>query len=624
MRCEVIWPNGTQSTYTNLQANRIYEFSQKGNEPIWEKNSAAPLPLFREVSARLNHRHNDDRFDDYARQPLLPYSVSSQGPGIAWYDLDDDGFEDLVITGGRGGQTRVLRNLRDGSFTNFVSPMTVTLGAEDQLAVLAGRFFGKTPNVLVAEGNYESGDAQGVAVQVFQNGTNVFGIEGTAETVGPLASTDYDGDGDLDLFVGGRVFPGRYPAPCSSRLFRNDGGKFVLDKENSAKLIGIGLVTSAVFSDLNGDAKPDLILALEWGSPRLFINYAGNFIDETKKYGLDTHAGWWNSIATGDFDNDGQIDFVMGNWGDNHKHARFGNDGGKKLRIYYADFDGNGTTDLIEAFFDSHLNKYVPWLAWDEVSQAMPFVQQRFKSFADYSVAGVDEVLGDSFPRARILEANELESAVFLNRGNHFERRVLPAEAQFAPVFGLAVADLDNDGDEDLLIAQNLSDLPWRTGPQNSGVGLYLRGNGKGDFTAVPPLHSGIAAYGQQRGLAAADYNNDGRIDFVIGQNNGETKLFENLRAPPGIRLRFIGQEKNRDAVGTKYRITENGKPGPLREILCGGGWLSQQSLVQVTKKPAAGARISVQWPDGRQNEYELPQDSRYLEISESGLKKAN
>jgi len=623
MRCEVIWPNGTQSTYTNLPANRIYEFSEKGNEPTWQK-SPALAAFFTDASARLNHRHVDNPFDDYARQPLLPYSLSSQGPGIAWYDLDGDGFEDLVISSGRGGRARVLRNLGNGSFTNVISAMPGGVAAEDQLAILAGKFFGTATDVLVANGNYESSDAQAASVQVFENGTNIFQIEGTAETIGPLIAADYDGDGDLDLFVGGRVLPGRYPAACSSRLFRNDGGKFVLDKENTACLASIGMVTSAAFSDLDGDGHPDLILAIEWGSPRLFLNHSGSFIDETRKYRLDTHTGWWNSVVTGDFDNDGRIDFVMGNWGDNSKYAQAARVREKSLRIYYADFDGNRTTDLVEGFFNSRLNKYVPWLALDELGKALPFVPERFKSFADYSTAGVEEILGDSFSRARILEATELESAVFLNRGDHFEKHSLPSEAQFAPVFGMAVADLDNDGNEDLVLAQNLSDLPWRTGPQNSGVGLLLRGNGKGDFRAISPLYSGIAAYGQQRGLAVADYNNDGRVDLAIGQNNGETKLFENVQAPPGIRLRFIGGEKNRHDVGTKYRITEDGKPGPLREIQCGSGWLSQQSFVHVVKKPATSARISVQGPEGRKREYDLPSDAHFVEISENGAKKIN
>jgi hypothetical protein len=221
-----------------------------------------------------------------------------------------------------------------------------------------------------------------------------------------------------------------------------------------------------------------------------------------------------------------------------------------------------------------------------------------------------------------MLEAGELESAVFLNRGDHFEERILPLEAQFAPVFGIAVADVDNDGKEDLLLGQNLFDVPWRTGPQNSGAALWLRGDGQGNFTPVSTLASGIAAHGQQRGLAVADYNHDGRIDFALGQNNAETKLFENMQAPPGMRLRFIGSGKNPDAIGTKYRVTENGQGGAMREIQCGGGWLSQQSTTHVMKRPAPGAHISVQWPDGRKSEHDLPPDARHVEISGNGLKK--
>jgi hypothetical protein len=624
LNCEITWPTGKKSTFTNLPPNRVYTFVEQGSGPNSVK-SLPTVPFFKDVSALLSDRHLDAAFDDYARQPLLPYSLSTQGPGMACYDFNGDGLDDLVHGGGRNGHMRMLQNSANGAFTNSPSALTSGVAAEDQLGILLAKIFQGRTQLVVARANYETMDSQLPSVQIFENGTNLFSLDGATETVGCLALSDYDHDGDLDLFVGGRVMPGRYPTPCNSRLFRNDGDKFVLDSENTKKLVSLGMVTSAAFADLNSDGLPDLLLAIEGASPRLFINHNGTFEDKTKDFNLELFNGLWNSVVTGDFDNDGKTDFAMGNWGENNKYARNAeNPAQHPFKIYFADFDGNGTTDILESFYNSALHKEVPFLSLDQLSRALPFVAERFKTYTAFSQAGVAEVSGDSFSRSRVLQVNEFSSSIFLNRGDHFERRPLPAEAQFAPVFGMAVADLDNDGNEDLLLAQNLFDLPWRTGPQDSGTGLWLRGNGKGDFNAVSLSQSGIAAYGQQRSLVVSDFNHDGRVDFALAQNNGETKLFENVLAPSGLRIRFAGPDKNRDAVGTRYRVTTNGKAGSMRQVQCGSGWLSQQSFIQVIPKPVNESRIAVFWPNGKATGHELPLDAMFIEISEAGIKKIN
>ena len=597
-RIEVHWRSGRQTVIEGAEPNRLFEIEESGPpvSPSPAPADSRPAPFFQDVSQLLGHRHMDEPFDDFARQPLLTHQLSQLGPGVGWIDIDGDGWDDLVVGSGRGGHLAIFHNDGKGSF----SKREESTAGQDQTAIVA---WAKSPTnsvVLVASANYEDPSSGPSAVREFGAGGSRSGevVADLPASAGPLAMSDIDGDGALDLFVGGRVAGGRYPEPVSSRLYRNAGGKFQLDRSNPGLLDHAGLVSGAVFSDLDGDGQAELILACEWGPLRIFRNLKGHFTEVTQQWGLDRYRGWWNGVTTGDFDGDGRMDIAASNWGRNTKYQAFI---GQPLRTYYGDYDGDGSLEVLEAYFDPASRKIVPWRDFETVAKALPFIRERISSFRAYGSASVPEILGPNGAKTAELEANTLDSMVFLNRGDHFEALPLPVEAQFAPAFGLVVADYDGDGREDLFLAQNFFGVEPETSRYDGGRGLWLRGNGQGGFTAIPGQVSGIQIYGEQRGCAMTDYDHDGRPDLVVAQNSGPTRLYHNIGARPGLRVRLAGPPANPNAVGAVIRLKFGERLGPAREIHAGGGYWSQDGFTQVFGIPEVAAGVWVRWPGGRE-----------------------
>lgn len=607
---EVVWQNGLRSVVEHAKANRIYQIDQtrsisSTNDPI----APGAVPFFEEVSSLLNHVHHEESFDDFQRQPLLPNRLSQLGPGVSWHDLDGDGLEDLIIGSGRGGQLAAYRNDGHGGFTlmsgsPFNRPVT-----RDQTTVL-----GFASILLAGSANYEDGITNGGCIRIYDAQRNATGegILGQSFSRGPMSMGDVDGDGTLDLFIGGRVIPGRYPEPATSLLLRNVGGRFV-PLQSFEKL---GLVSGSVFSDLDGDGKLELIMACEWGPVRVFRNEGGTFKDITEKLGMAHYLGWWNGVTTGDVDGDGKLDIIASNWGLNSKyHASEAH----PRHLYYGDLNGTGGVDLIESSFDGVLGKEVPERVFKTVAAALPFLQSNMPTYEAYSMASVSEIYGEKIKNCSVVAANTLASMVFLNRGDHFEAVALPPEAQFAPAFGISVGDMDGDGKEDLFLSQNFFATGAETPRCDAGRGLWLRGDGTGGFSAVSGQESGVIVYGEQRGCALADYDGDGRIDLAVTQNGAATKLYHNMRAKPGLRVRLHGGPGNPTAVGASMRLLFGAKQGPMREIHCGSGYWSQDGAIQVLSTPEVSSQIWVRWPGGQTTTSTVPQGATAIEIQMDG-----
>lgn len=630
---QVAWRSGKRSAIPGVSPDSIYEIDESAATPASTPPPAAPGPpaLFRDVSERLGHSHSDASFDEFERQPLLPRKLGHGGPGIAWFDFDGDGRDDLIIGAGRGGKMAVFRSDGKGAFAAVTQGAPAEILTRDQTGlagVAGGPGWGRA--LFAGSSNYEDGRPAGSVVKTYriQEGLAAESFPGQEASTGPVALADVNGDGRLDLFAGGRCLPGKWPKPASSLLFLNQGDRFQLDLTNTVALATAGLVAGATFTDLNADGWPDLALACEWGPVRVFLNERGLLREATAALGLDRFAGWWNGVTTGDFDGDGRIDLAASNWGlnggsDGYDRPALGATGpnppGVPL-LYWGEFDGSIGMGLIEAEYDAAMGKIVPIRPKPPVEAGFPFIAARFPTHHAYNQAGVAEILGEQFAAASVERAPWLATTVFLNRGGKFEAVILPPEAQFSPAFGICAADFDGDGCEDLALVQNMFHVQPEAVRCDAGRGLLLRGDGHGGFQALPAARSGIRILGEGRGMACADFNGDGRIDLAAGQNGASTVLLENAGGRPGIRLRLVDAGENPGAVGAQVRLYFGNRGGPVREIHAGGGYWSQDSAEQIFGAPEPPGSVWVRWPGGRTNSFAIPQGARALKVTRNGL----
>jgi hypothetical protein len=339
--------------------------------------------------------------------------------------------------------------------------------------------------------------------------------------------------------------------------------------------------------------------------------------DDTARYGLEYYTGLWNGVGTGDCNEDGRLGSSACNWSSNtqfesHRHSGVGFD--------YGDIDRDDRVESLLAYYDLQLRKWVPPVQRDELAQAFPFVKDRFQTHEAYGQAGIDSILGAKLNSMQTSNAAILESMLFINHGETFEARPLPAEAQMSPGFALCVADFDGDGHEDVFLSQNFFGVHVEKGRYDAGRGLWLRGNGQGEFTAVPGHQSGIKLYGEQRGAAVADYDADGRVDLAVTQNGSYTRLFHNQRARPGLRVRLKGTSHNPNAIGAQVRlIYTDDERGPIREIQAGSGYWSQNSVLPVLGMAQPPQALWIRWPAGKIQQFELPSHPSMATVSLSG-----
>jgi enediyne biosynthesis protein E4 len=641
MEIEVTWRSGKRSFLTNALPNRLYEIEESSASALNLNPNPNPARLFADASDFLKHTHYEQPFDDFARQPMLPRRLSQPGPPIAWFDINGDGRDDLLIGSGRGGQLTCYRNRGEGGFQRVEQPVP-----SDTTALLGLTTPNGSAALLAAFTGYESATNGGLQqFDLPQFSLSPFPRFSPSSSSGPIALADLEGDGDLDLFIGGRALAGRYPEAATSQIYRAEDGQWRLDSTSPNVLTTAGIINGAVWSDLTDDGFPELILACEWGPITVFRNERGRLTPwdppirqegkgEREKGGkgeqapgnadtpvrghlsLSHYTGWWQGVTTGDLDGDGRLDIVAANWGLNSDYvATFDH----PLELYYGDVLDRGVLDLIETEWDPATRQTVPRRGLDFLGRHFPGLTERFRTHKAFSDASIDAVLGPEKSRWRKAAVTTLASAAFLNRGDHFEMRPLPPEAQWSSAFAVNIADFDGDGHEDVFLSQNFFATQPETPRLDAGRGLLLRGDATGDLQ--PLQNSGIEIYGEQRGAAAADFDADGRVDLAVSQNGAATKLYHNRGAKPGLRVWLVGPKANPHGVGAALRIetrkADTPMRGPVREIHAGSGYCSQDSAVQVLSIPALSPTyIWVRWPGGQTSTTPVPPGARNLSVT--------
>ena len=616
----VNWPDGRKTILSGLQANRIYEIDQSVAEYL-EKPEESGIPdetMFIDASNQLNHTHRQNNFDDLDRQPLLSKYLSRSGPGITLLDLNNNGFEDLLITNSDEQNLSIFENRR-GTGWEEIQINGLNLSPHEQTAITGWTDLEGRAHLIIGLSNYQTRSSNVPAAQYYMiDGAQAELIQvfdGFRSTIGTIALADFNGNGYPDLFLAGSVNPGRYPEPATSRFFTFDGTQFSPHEKANAALENIGLITGAVFSDITGNGKPELLLSEFWGTLRVF-EWQNDAVNElTSKLGFDQYRGWWNSVATGDFTGNGRMDIVGLNWGENHEFL-FTDDG--KNHIFYADMNQDGYIDLIEAYHSDEIGAIVPRRGLQFLAQYPPFIGNRVRSFHDYSVSSLEQILGHSLDRYNQITVDNYRHMLFLQQDDgSFATQPLPTEAQFSPAFQALTADFNGNGNTDLFITQNYFSYREDIPRSDAGRGLLLLGDGNGEFTPVSGQESGIKIYGEQRGAAMSDINQNGKMDLIVGQNTYQTKLFLNEAAEPGLRIKLTGSEQNPAAIGAKIRLNFlDGTRGPVSEIQSGSGYRSQNSFTKILGVPKSAETVEIRWPDGTTSKTEIGDGVKELHIS--------
>lgn len=580
----VEWPDGKMTRLKDPQPGQFLTIEYNGAQD----GDAAPSQnlrekLFVENSAKLNakFRHMEDDKIDYNLQRTLPHKFSQSGPGLAIGDINQDGLEDFILGGAAFYPSVVFKQKPDGTFSsNKKNGKEGSKIYEDQGLLLFDADNDKDLDLYVVSGSIESQDKAAYQDRLYlNNGKGEFALKADAlpEITGSgscVRAADFDQDGDLDLFVGGRVVPGSYPMPARSYILRNDGGKF----SNAALdvcpgLDSLGMVTDGLWSDFNGDGKTDLIITGEFMPVTLFVNDNGK-LTRVSSSGLEDYKGWWNSITGGDFDKDGDIDYIAGNLGLNNNYQVQEN---QPLTIFAKDFDGNGSIDPVLACYmresmTGDTRKLYPVHFWDELNSQSPKFRQKFSRYKQYGKITMDQLLTEEdLKGALVMEANYMASAYIENLGNNkFSIRPLPIISQIAPVNGMVTSDVNGDGNLDVVLVGNDYGNEVFAGRYDAFTGLVLLGKGNGSFEVIPSASSGFYVPGDAKALGKL-YDAKNREVFVATQNRDSLKLFVNTFAAAGEVLDVQPLDSHAEitfADGRKQKV----------ELYYGSGFLSQSS----------------------------------------------
>ncbi len=615
---QVIWPDGKTQTMFNVAIDQeitldYQEASATSVPDINQELSPATLsPVLREVVMQRGVQFHQSERDviDFNLQRTLPRKYSQLGPGLAVGDVNGDRQDDFYVGGPAGKVGTFFMQQANGSFQADSTRITILNPNHEETGVLLFDADGDGDlDLYAASGSYEfqNGSPELQDILYRNNGQGQFAADTMAlpemkTSTASVRAADYDQDGDLDLFVGGRVISGRYPMPPRSYLLNNQGGTFTDVTEQVSGLLTVGMITDALWTDVDTDGLMDLLLVGEWMPVTYFRNTGEGWENATANTGIAQHTGWWNSLTAGDFDADGDTDYLVGNLGLN---TRYRASQQEPLRVYAKDFDENGSVDpVLVAYGRAEDGSRAPFPvhAKDDFTSQFLRVRRQFPTYEKYGLATIDDIFtGTELEEAAVLEANTMTSSYFENQGGgKFALTALPTEAQFAPVFGMLASDFNRDGHLDALLVGNDYNMEVFAGRHDAFTGVYLAGDGRGNFRVVPPAASGFFVDGDAKSMAEIQ-GADGIPLIAVTQNQDSLRLFapysNSAKASQNIRLQ---------PTDAWAEITFASGKTQRQELYYGSTYLSQSSRTLVLGEEVASVVIYSFAGEQREVEKEL------------------
>jgi hypothetical protein len=580
----VEWPGSKVSVVKNVKTGQLIRVDHKDSKAAIRTTSASTQSaLVHEIAESLNihFKHAEEDKIDFNLQRTLPHKFTQDGPGLAVGDINQDGREDFIVGGSANTIASIFTQQASGTFVQSQLVSAGTKTEEDEGLLLFDADGDTDLDLYIVSGSIEgSADTDYQDKLYLNNGKGKFdpaadAIPDTRASGSCVRAADYDADGDLDLFVGGRVIARGYPMPATSYILRNDKGKFAdVTAEVASGLQQAGMITDALWTDFNNDNKIDLLVTGEF-MPVTFFRNDGTKFTKAEATGIDKYTGWWNSITSGDYDRDGDIDYVAGNLGLNNNYQVTDK---MPLKVFAKDFDGNGSVDPIMACYmrasmASETKNLYPVHFWDELNSQSPKFRNKYSRYRQYSKATIEQLLpAEDLKDAVVLEANHMQTSYIENKGNgKFEMRSLPMLAQVAPVKGLLTFDVNEDGNLDVLMIGNDYGNEVFTGRYDAFTGLILLGDGKGKLTPVPSAASGFYIPGDAKGLVHLS-GKKGDM-FIASQNRDSLRVFAPVKNTKANMFKPELQDVSAQLIyadGHQQKI----------EFYYGAGYLSQSTRV--------------------------------------------